>query len=334
MTYPIPHRNRRLRSSAPNRGLQRETRLHPDQLIYPMFLCAGLAQQQPIPTLPGQFRWSADLLVERCAENQKLGVHTVNLFGTAAAKSPEGEAALDPDGMVPNAIRALKRHLPDLNVQSDLALDPYTTHGHDGLLIRGRVDNDATVDMLQKMALVHAEAGVDWVAPSDMMDGRVGAIRHFLDMHGHIHVNILAYTAKYASCFYGPFRCALETAPLGGEGGLPNKKTYQMDPANRREALKEGRFDLAEGADALMVKPASHYLDVIMALKHNTDLPIAAYQVSGEYAMMHAASEKGWLDLDAAMEESLLCIRRAGADMILTYFAPEMARKLTSTANS
>ncbi|MEX2606317.1 MAG: porphobilinogen synthase [Kiritimatiellia bacterium] len=328
MTYPIPHRNRRLRSSAPNRGLQRETRLHPDQLIYPMFLCSGHGQQQPIPTLPGQFRWSADLLVERCAENLALGIHTVNLFGTSADKTPEGQAALDPDGTVPNAIRALKHHLPELNVQSDIALDPYTTHGHDGILIRGDVDNDATLDILQKMALVHAEAGVNWVAPSDMMDGRIGAIRHFLDMHGHIQVNILAYTAKYASCFYGPFRGALETAPLSG--GLTDKKTYQMDPANRREALREGRFDLSEGADALMVKPAGHYLDVIMALKHSVDLPIAAYQVSGEYAMMHAAAEKGWIDLEAAMEESLLCIRRAGADMILTYFAPEMARKLNT----
>lgn len=328
MTHPIPHRNRRLRSSAPNRGLQREALLHPDQLIYPMFLCAGHGQQQPILTLPGQYRWSADLLVERCAENWEVGIHTVNLFGTSAEKSPGGESALNPDGMVPTAIRALKHHLPELNLQSDIALDPYTPHGHDGIIINGRVDNDATIDMLQKMALVHASAGVDWVAPSDMMDGRVGAIRHFLDMHGHIHVNILAYTAKYASCFYGPFRGALETAPLGG--GLTDKKTYQMDPANRREALREARFDIAEGADALMVKPASHYLDVIMALKENMDLPIAAYQVSGEFAMMHAAAEKGWLDLDAAMEESLLCIRRAGADMILTYFAPEMARKLNS----
>ncbi len=328
MTYPIPQRNRRLRSSTPNRGLCRESHLHPDQLIYPMFLCDGHGQQQPILTLPGQYRWSADLLVERCAENWEVGIHTVNLFGTSTEKSPGGESALNPDGMVPTAIRALKHHLPELNVQSDIALDPYTTHGHDGIIINGRVDNDATVDMLQKMALVHAEAGVDWVAPSDMMDGRVGAIRHFLDMHGHIHVNILAYTAKYASCFYGPFRGALETAPLGG--GLADKKTYQMDPANRREALREGRFDLAEGADALMVKPAGHYLDVIMALKKSVDLPVAAYQVSGEYAMMHAAAEKGWLDLDAAMEESLLCIRRAGADMILTYFAPDMARKLNS----
>ena len=327
MSYTLPHRNRRLRSSPPNRGLQRETRIHSEQLIYPMFLCEGSGEKQPIQTLPGQFRWSPDRLVEGCAENLKKGIRTINLFGTTSEKSPNGEAALDPDGLVPTAIRLLKQELPELNVQSDLALDPYTSHGHDGLLLFGRVDNDATVEMLQKMALVHAEAGVDWVAPSDMMDGRVGAIRHFLDMNGRSEVNILSYTAKYASCFYGPFRGALETAPLSG---LNDKKTYQMDPANRREALREARQDLAEGADAVMVKPASHYLDVISALKERFDLPVAAYQVSGEYAMMHAAAEKGYLDLHAAMRESLLCIRRAGADMILTYFAPEMAESLTN----
>jgi len=325
MSYTIPHRNRRLRSSSANRGLQREARLHTEQLIYPMFLCEGSGEKQEIPSLPGQFRWSPDRLVEICAENQKLGIQTVNLFGNSSHKSPNGEAALDPDGLVPRAIRQLKMDLPDLNIQTDLALDPYTSHGHDGVILRGRVDNDATIEILQRMAFVHAESGANWVAPSDMMDGRVGAIRHFLDMNGHNQVNILSYCAKYASCFYGPFRGALDTAPLSG---LKDKKTYQMDPANRREALREARQDTAEGADALMVKPASHYLDVVHLLKQTFDLPIAAYQVSGEYAMIHAAAEKGWIDLEAAMEESLLCIRRAGADMILTYFAPEMAKKL------
>ncbi|MGA0368364.1 MAG: porphobilinogen synthase [Kiritimatiellia bacterium] len=326
MSYSIPHRSRRLRSSPANRGLQRETRIHPEQLIYPMFLCEGQGQKQPIETLPGQFRWSPDRLPEACAENLRKGVRTVNLFGSVAHKTPTGEAALDPDGPVPSAIRILKRELPEVNIQTDLALDPYTTHGHDGVVLHGRVDNDATVEILQRMALVHAEAGVDWVAPSDMMDGRVGAIRHFLDMHGRTQVNILSYTAKYASCFYGPFRGALDTAPLTG---LLDKKTYQMDPANLREAFREARQDTAEGADALMVKPASHYLDVIYALKQTFDLPVAAYQVSGEYAMIHAAAERGLLNLDAAMRESLICIRRAGADMILTYFAPEMAESLT-----
>lgn len=327
MSYHLPRRNRRLRASAPNRGLQRETRLHPQQLIYPMFLCEGKGEKQAIDSLPGQFRYSPDRLVEVCADNFAKGIHTVNLFGNTRDKSPGGEAALDPDGLVPSAIRLLKQQLPSLNVQSDLALDPYTSHGHDGILLHGRVDNDATVDMLQRMALTHAEAGVDWVAPSDMMDGRVGAIRHFLDMNGHLHVNILAYTAKYASCFYGPFRGALATAPLQQ---LADKKTYQMDPANRREALREARLDVMEGADAIMVKPASHYLDVVRSLKDNFDLPVAAYQVSGEYAMIHAAAEKGWIDLTAAMAESLTCIARAGADMILTYFAPEMAQHLQS----
>ncbi|WFB35137.1 porphobilinogen synthase [Kiritimatiellota bacterium B12222] len=326
MSYTLPHRNRRLRASSPNRGLQRETRLHPDQLIYPMFLCTGQQEQQKIDSLPGQYRWSIDLLPEICAENFKKGVRSINLFGNSSEKTPTGEGALDPDGLVPSAIRQLKQLLPDLNIQTDLALDPYTDHGHDGILMNGHVDNDATVEILQRMALIHAQAGVDWVAPSDMMDGRVGAIRHFLDINGHTKVCILAYTAKYASCFYGPFRGALDTAALSG--GLSDKKTYQMDPANRREALREARYDIQEAADAIMVKPASHYLDVVMALKQNFDLPVAAYQVSGEFAMMHAAAEKGWIDLEKAMEESLLCIARAGADMILTYFAPQMAERL------
>ncbi len=325
MSYSLPQRNRRNRSSIANRGLQRETRLHPDQLIYPMFLCEGSGEKQAIKTLPGQFRWSPDRIVEICAENLKKGIRTINLFGATSQKSPQGEGALDPDGLVPTAVRLLKQNLPALNIQTDLALDPYTTHGHDGIIHNGRVDNDATVEILQRMALIHAGAGVDWVAPSDMMDGRVGAIRHFLDLNGFSTVNILSYTAKYASCFYGPFRGALETAPLTE---LKDKKTYQMDPANRREAFREARQDTAEGADAIMVKPASHYLDVILALKQNFDLPVAAYQVSGEYAMIHAGAQKGWIDLPAAMEESLLCIRRAGADMILTYFAPEMAERL------
>jgi porphobilinogen synthase len=298
--------------------------MDPASLIYPMFLCEGSGEAQPIETMPGQFRYSPDRLVEVCAENLALGITTVNLFGSTPHKSDLAEEATNPDGLVPQAVRLLKSELPALNVQTDLALDPYTPHGHDGLILNGKVDNDATISVLQKMAKMHAEAGVDWVAPSDMMDGRIGAIRHFLDMHGHIHVSILAYTAKYASCFYGPFRGALETAPLSG---LTDKLTYQMDPANRREAVREAMQDIQEGADAIMVKPASHYLDVIHALRERTQVPIAAYQVSGEYAMIQAAAEKGWLDADQAMIESLTSIRRAGADMILTYFAPAMARK-------
>jgi porphobilinogen synthase len=290
-----------------------------------MFVCDGQNRTEAIDTLPGQYRYSPDALVAACQKNWDLGIHTINLFGSTDRKTDMADEATNPDGVVPRAIRALKAELPNLCIQTDLALDPYTTHGHDGVLLNGKVDNDATVSILQRMAKMHAEAGADWVAPSDMMDGRVGAIRHFLDMHGHIRVCILSYTAKYASCFYGPFRGALETAPLSG---LTDKKTYQMDPANRREAMREARLDAMEGADALMVKPASHYLDVLFQMKQNSDLPIAAYQVSGEYAMIHAAAEKGWINLEAAMVESLLCIRRAGADMILTYFAPQMARYL------
>lgn len=325
MSFQIPQRPRRLRASAPNRGLQRETRLHAGQLAYPMFVCGGEGRKEPIDSLPGQFRHSPDRIAEACAENLELGIRTVNLFGAGGRKTPLGESAADPDGPAPRAVRALKQALPELNVQTDVALDPYTTHGHDGVIIDGRVDNDATIELLQQMALTHARAGADWVAPSDMMDGRVGALRHFLDMHGFQNVGILAYSAKYASCFYGPFRGALDTAPLEG---LQDKKTYQMDPANRREAVREALLDAGEGADVLMVKPASHYLDVILELRRATHLPIAAYQVSGEYAMMYAAAEKDLLNLDAAMMESLVCIRRAGADMILTYFAPRAARWL------
>lgn len=325
MSFHLPHRPRRLRQSSANRGLHRETSLSSANLIYPMFLCGGEGKMEPIDALPGQFRYSPDKLVEVCKANFENGIHTVNLFGFSETKTGSAEAALNPDGMVPTAVRALKRELPDLNVQTDLALDPYTDHGHDGILKYGVIDNDLTVEMLQRMALVHAEAGADWVAPSDMMDGRVGAIRHYLDMNGHSDVSILAYTAKYASCFYGPFRGALKTAALSGPG---DKLTYQMDPANRREAIREAQLDVSEGADALMVKPASHYLDVVWELRQKFNLPVAAYQVSGEYAMIHAAADKGVLDLQKAMVESLTSIRRAGADMILTYFAPYMAEML------
>lgn len=321
----LTRRPRRLRQTEAHRALARETALSPASLIYPMFLCPGTGQKQPIPTLPGQFRYSVDRLVETCATLLPLGIHTVNLFGQSAHKDPQGSSALDPDGLVPTALRALKSHLPALCVQTDIALDPYTSHGHDGVLIHNRIDNDATLDILAQMALLHAENGADWVAPSDMMDGRVATLRRTLDAAGHTQTCILAYSAKYASCFYGPFRGALDASPLQGP---PDKRTYQMDPANRNEALREVALDIAEGADAVMVKPAGMYLDVVHAVKQAVDLPVAAYQVSGEYAMLHAAAEKGWIDLHAAMLESLLCIRRAGADMILTYFAPQLAQTL------
>jgi len=326
--HVLPCRPRRLRQSPAHRGLVRETRLSAETLIYPMFLCEGTGQKQPIATLPDQFRWSADRLVETCADLMALGIHTVNLFGQSTEKDDRGSSALDPDGLVPRTVRALKAALPDLCVQTDVALDPYTSHGHDGVLIDGHIDNDASLEVLARMAVLHAEAGADWVAPSDMMDGRVAVIRKALDTAGHTRTCILAYSAKYASCFYGPFRGALDAAPLQGP---PDKKTYQMDPANREEALREIELDIQEGADAVMVKPAGMYLDVVHAVKQRVHVPVAAYQVSGEYAMIHAAAEKGWIDPRAAMLESVLCIRRAGADMILTYFAPELARTLKET---
>lgn len=326
--HDIPVRPRRLRQSPANRGLARETRLSADQLIYPMFLCEGQGQKQPIDSLPGQFRWSVDRLPEACEALFALGIRAVNLFGQSDRKDGRGESGLDPEGLVPRAVRSLKTALPALCVQTDVALDPYTDHGHDGVLMNGKIDNDASLDQLARMAVLHAEAGADWVAPSDMMDGRVGVLRRALDSAGHTQTCILAYSAKYASCFYGPFRGALDAAPLQGP---PDKTTYQMDPANRLEALREIELDIAEGADAVMVKPAGMYLDVVHAVKERVHIPVAAYQVSGEYAMIHAAAEKGWIHLRAAMLESVLCIRRAGADMILTYFAPELAKTLKET---
>lgn len=329
-SHALPCRPRRLRQSPAHRGLMRETRLSVENLIYPVFLCEGTDQKQPIETLPGQFRWSVDRLSTFCADMMSRGIGTVNLFGQSSAKDASGSSALDPEGLVPRAVRTLKKAFPALCVQTDVALDPYTSHGHDGVLINGKIDNDASLAVLARMAVLHAEAGADWVAPSDMMDGRVGVIRRALDHAGHTQTCILAYSAKYASCFYGPFRGALDAAPLQGP---PDKKSYQMDPANRIEALREIALDVEEGADAVMVKPAGLYLDVVHAVKQQVNVPVAAYQVSGEYAMIHAAAEKGWIDLHAAMLESVLCIRRAGADMILTYFAPELARTLNQSVS-
>lgn len=328
MRVPKPvQRPRRLRQSPAHRGLLRETRIKPGGLIYPMFVCGGQGVREAIDSLPGQFRWSPDLLVEEAARVYGLGVRTLNLFGSSPDKDPEGSGALDPDGLVPRAVRALKAALPELCVQTDVALDPYTSHGHDGILTAdGRIDNDATLEQLCRMAFVHAEAGADWVSPSDMMDGRVAALRATLDEAGFDRVCILAYSAKYASCFYGPFRGALATASLQGPA---DKKTYQMDPANRVEAMREVLLDVAEGADAVMVKPGGYYLDLVREIKNAVHIPVAVYQVSGEYAMIHAAAEKGWLDRTAAMMESALCLQRAGADMILTYFAPEIAEQLS-----
>jgi porphobilinogen synthase len=325
----LVYRPRRLRRSAPIRGLVRETELSPRQLIYPMFVTEGKAVRENIDTMPGQFRLSTDELVRECEELYSLGIGGVNLFGYSIEKDDLASKSYDSAGLVQRAVRAIKKAVPELCVQTDVALDPYTTHGHDGLVMNGKIVNDESVEVLCKMALSHAEAGADWIAPSDMMDGRVGAIRNALDMQGFSDVGILAYSAKYASCFYGPFRGALQSAPKSGD-----KKTYQMDPANTREALREISLDLDEGADVVMIKPALTYLDVIARVRDTFDVPVAAYNVSGEYAMVVAAAEKGWIDRDHAMMEMLLSIRRAGADMILTYFAKDAAAYLRADYGS
>ena len=328
--YDLPHRPRRLRRTDALRRLHRETRLSVDHLVQPLFVVDGDGQRQPIDAMPGQVRYSPDTLAEACAEIHELGIPAVALFPKVAdaLKDPTGSASLDPDGLYPRALRAVKAAAPGLAVLTDVALDPYSSDGHDGIVREGVVANDETLDALAQMAVVHADAGADVIAPSDMMDGRVGAIRTALDAAGHADVSILSYTAKYASALYGPFRAALDSAPRA-RGDVPeDKATYQMDPANAREALRELALDLDEGADMVLVKPALAYLDVVRQLADASPVPVAAYHVSGEYAMLHAAADRGWLDLRAAATEHTLSIRRAGADVILTYFARDLARWL------
>ncbi|HYQ30096.1 MAG TPA: porphobilinogen synthase [Polyangiaceae bacterium] len=318
-------RPRRNRLSPQMRGLVRETSLSPDRFIYPMFVQEGEAQRTPISSMPGQARLSVDLLVETAAQAFALGVPGVALFPALSddLKDPRGTESTNSQGLLQRAVRALKAALPSLLVITDVALDPYSSDGHDGVLLDGRIDNDITVPILAQMAVAQARAGADIVAPSDMMDGRVGAIRSALDAAGFNQVGICAYCVKYASAFYGPFREALDSAPRGGD-----KKTYQMDPANVREALREVRLDEAEGADWLMVKPGLPYADVLRHVRDLTALPVASYQVSGEYAMLKAAAQNGWLDYDKSILETLLCLRRAGADIIFTYAAIEAAKLL------
>jgi porphobilinogen synthase len=307
------------------RGLVRETTLSPEQLIYPMFVQEGEGQRTAISAMPGQARLSIDLLVETAAQAFALGVPGVALFPALSddLKDPRAAESANSAGLLQRAVRALKSALPGLLVITDVALDPYSSDGHDGVLIDGRIDNDITLPILAQMAVAQARAGADIVAPSDMMDGRVGAIRSALDAAGFNQVGICAYCVKYASAFYGPFREALDSAPRGGD-----KKTYQMDPANVREALREVRLDEAEGADWLMVKPGLPYADVIRHVRELTALPVATYQVSGEYAMLKAAAQNGWLDYDQSILETLLCLRRAGADIIFSYAAIEAAKLL------
>jgi porphobilinogen synthase len=321
-------RPRRLRRTASLRALVEGTVLRPQNFIAPLFVVDGKGRPEPIASMPGVFRHSITDLVKECRALAKLGVPAVALFPKldARLKDTGGSAALREDALVLRAVRAVKKAVPGLTVMTDIALDPYTTHGHDGVLTAdgSDVDNDRTVEILVKMAVLHARAGVDFVAPSDMMDGRVGAIRRALDAADCTQTGIMAYSAKFASAYYGPFREAVGSAKAAGTPAL-DKRTYQLNPANRREAFAEVALDAAEGADIVMVKPAGPYLDIIRDVRQRTNKPVAAYQVSGEYAQIYAAAQRGWLDLEACRLESLLAIKRAGADMILTYFAKDMA---------
>lgn len=325
----LPIRPRRNRKSEVVRGLMRESSLTAAHLIYPMFVQEGDADT-PIESLPGCTRWSVGGIVGECQRLLELGIGCIDLFAVVPEerKDPQGSEAWNPDGVVPLAIRAIKAETPQMCVMTDVALDPFNTYGQDGIVREFpgggyEILNDETVEALVKQALCHARAGADIISPSDMMDGRIAALRAALDAEGFASVSLMSYTAKYASALYGPFRGALGSAPKFGD-----KKTYQMDPGNIREAMREAELDAAEGADFLMVKPATLYLDVIAEMRRRTNLPIAAYHVSGEYLMVKAAAQSGWLDERAAMMESLLSIRRAGADMILTYAAPDVARWL------
>jgi porphobilinogen synthase len=307
------------------RRMVRETTLAADDLVMPLFVVPGSGETRPVPSMPGVWRLSTDVLGERCREILAERIPAVLLFGVPDAKDACGDCACDPDGLVPNAVRAIKSAAPELVVITDVCLCAYTDHGHCGVVNDGRIDNDATLEQLASMASCHARAGADVVAPSDMMDGRVGAIRARLDDEGFAATAILSYSAKYASSFYGPFRDAAESAPSFGD-----RRTHQMDPANAREAVREIALDVAEGADIVMVKPALAYLDVIRAAREAVDVPIAAYNVSGEYAMVKAAAANGWIDERSVVLETLTAIRRAGADIVITYHALDVARWLAS----
>jgi len=322
MKFPV-YRARRLRRNETVRRMVRETFLRVDDLICPLFVRPGKGVKNPIPSMPGQFQFSVDNLIKEAKVIHDVGIPAVLLFGIPKSKDKIGSEAYARDGIVQKAIRSLKDAIPQLIVITDVCLCEYTSHGHCGVVKGNDVDNDATLDLLARMALSHAEAGADMVAPSDMMDGRVGAIRKKLDDQGFTHIPIMSYAAKYASSFYGPFREAAESAPQFGD-----RKSYQMDPANAREAMREIRLDIEEGADIVMVKPALPYLDIISRVRMECELPIAAYNVSGEFAMVKAASQLGWIDEERVMMEILVSIKRAGADLIITYFAKEAARYL------
>jgi porphobilinogen synthase len=322
MAFPV-HRMRRLRASESMRALVRETRLDPSQFILPLFVCEGEGVRREIGAMPGNAQLSIDNLVRECEEVRSLGIGGVILFGIPSAKDELASGNYDPNGIVQRAVRAIKAQVNGLIVMTDVCNCEYTSHGHCGRIVNGDVDNDSTLEWLAQAALTHAQAGADIVAPSDMMDGRVAAIRSRLDENGFRSTPILSYAAKYASAFYGPFREAAESAPQFGD-----RRSYQMDPSNAREALREIELDIDEGADMIMVKPAMPYLDIIRMARDRFDVPVAAYQVSGEFSSLMAAARNGWIDLDRAMLESLTSIRRAGASIVLTYFAKPAARLL------
>lgn len=324
----LTHRPRRLRRNPSIRSLVREATLSVDDFIYPMFVMEGENNRVEIPSMPEAYRFTLDLLVQEVTEIYGLGIKAIALFPAVPEEKKDltGSESFNPEGLAQQAVRAVKAAVPDMIIFTDVALDPFTTHGHDGIIDdNGVILNDETVEVLVKMAVSQAAAGTDFVSPSDMMDGRIGAIRQGLDANGFENVGILAYSAKYASAYYGPFRDALGSAPKSGD-----KKTYQMDPANSREAIKEVYLDIAEGADIVMVKPALAYLDIIAKIKDATNVPIAAYNVSGEYAMVKAAAQLGWIDEKKVMFETLLSMKRAGADIILSYHAKAVAQLLAS----
>jgi len=326
MNFPNT-RLRRLRTNAAIRDMVQEHRLHPSDFISPLFIMEGSNQKEEISSMPGYFRFTLDLLGEEIAELQELGIRAVLLFVKVPddKKDNKGSEALNQDGLMQKTVRLIKENHPDMYVMTDVALDPYSSYGHDGIVKDDKILNDESVEVLAQMSVTHAEAGADMVAPSDMMDGRIGAIREALDRNGFTGTGIMAYSAKYASSFYGPFRDALDSAP-----GFGDKKTYQMNPANAAEALREAEMDVEEGADIVMVKPGLPYLDVVRAVADHVNVPVSVYNVSGEYAMIKAAAAQGWLNEEEVMMESLLAFKRAGASLIATYFAKEAARLLKS----
>ena len=323
----LQRRNRILRQSPAIRAMVAETVLTPNDFIVPLFIDEGQGVEQEIASMPGYFRRSLDGTVREVRELWSLGIKCVLLFVKSKdeLKDNTGKEAWNPDGLMQRSIRTIKEAVPDLVVMTDVALDPYSVYGHDGIVENGEIVNDATVEALIKMSLSHAAAGADWVAPSDMMDGRIGAIRAALEENNYTGTGIMAYSAKYASCFYGPFRDALDSAP-----GFGDKKTYQMDPANRLEAVKEALMDVEEGADIVMVKPALPYLDIIREVKDAVHVPVSAYNISGEYALIKAAAKMGWINEDKAILETLTSIKRAGADLIATYFAKDAVKLLNA----